>query len=53
MSRQHEAEGWAVELNSLLSDMEREGFKLNFCCSDHIVIEDENDDNIYAHVELR
>jgi len=51
VSRQNEADGWAVEINSLLSDMERHRFKLVSCCADHLLVEDADDDNIYAFVE--
>jgi hypothetical protein len=31
--------------------MARDHFLIESCCSDHFLVQDEDDDNIYAHVE--
>jgi len=47
------AEYFAQELQIILSDMRSHGFKLVSCCSNHMFVEDVNDDNVYADVDLR
>lgn len=51
MSRQHQADVYAAALESLLDDMANDHFVIESCCWYHFIVQDRDDDNIYAQVE--